>query len=761
MISNILEQFSNQRIVDTGHGWTFGLLGLLGLIAIPIVILIYLIKSKYVPKTVSSTFIWKRSLKYMKRRIPINFIMSLLLIVQLLAVTVATFALMDVRIEDEYQNNDKIIVIDASASMTLEREAIVTTASGQRKEQMATRYQYALNRLEELTQDTGPQNGVCIIFAGDSPQLLTTSQPRIEEGDETQVPYIYDPARIQDLMGVLGEKSCSNRATDLNSALALAAEAIDTSPEAKIYLLTDRDRSGFVLNENSNIEIISCDDPENDRNLGIVGFKEKKTDISYSFDVTIDAQGRNQSYSADVIFELDGVEMDRKKVALSTNSNDAMPRTLTVTFGPIKIQEYERARVYVQTDRDIIHYDDESYLYYVAEQELKVLYVSNQLKYQENSHRVDLTKMPALMTALRSQGIAFSQENVIHADDIKKAPTSGYNLYIYEGTKPEKAPSDGAIWYFNASGAPTGVEGLLITDTVVEKPNTKIEEVVLQGDYAKEILENVNYGKEDAIIPHTLNSFSLLYSATDEAGFPIFTVPTGFDVIFTAPYEVTSEKTGATKIIPVPIMLAGTIGTTRVVVTTFELSLKNTLIHFDPDNFINLMENLTDFSTPDILPSRTPFIGEKLQFNPPSGIESIKYVYYTPAEEQIRYTDDRGAGNQEYQWSKADGEILPNVTLKKFGLYEMQVTYQPTYKVDDFGNIVQTEHKTEVYSVYTKAIDSEIKLGDTELQELIVPAKGLTEAQVYVRRTPILPWVVLVLIILLIIEWGVYYRDEY
>ena len=145
MISNILERFSNQRIVDTGNGWTFGLLGLLGLIAIPIVILIYLIKSKYVPKTVSSTFIWKRSLKYMKRRIPINFLMSLLLIVQLLAVTVATFALMDVRVEDEYQNNDKIIVIDASASMTLEREAIITTSSGARKEAMATRYQYALN----------------------------------------------------------------------------------------------------------------------------------------------------------------------------------------------------------------------------------------------------------------------------------------------------------------------------------------------------------------------------------------------------------------------------------------------------------------------------------------------------------------------------------------------------------------------------------------------------------------------------------------
>ena len=111
MISNFINLFSQQQYVrDTGLGWTFGMLGLLGLVAVPIVILIYLIKSKYVPKTVSSTFIWKRSLKYMKRRIPINFIMSLLLIVQLLSVVAATAALMDIRIEEE-QGQDKIIII--------------------------------------------------------------------------------------------------------------------------------------------------------------------------------------------------------------------------------------------------------------------------------------------------------------------------------------------------------------------------------------------------------------------------------------------------------------------------------------------------------------------------------------------------------------------------------------------------------------------------------------------------------------------------
>ena len=46
-----------------------GLLGLLGVVAL---IIIYIIKPNYQQKFVSSTFVWKLSLKYRKRKIPIN-----------------------------------------------------------------------------------------------------------------------------------------------------------------------------------------------------------------------------------------------------------------------------------------------------------------------------------------------------------------------------------------------------------------------------------------------------------------------------------------------------------------------------------------------------------------------------------------------------------------------------------------------------------------------------------------------------------------
>ena len=45
-------------------------LGLLGLLGIAIIILIYILKPNYQQKVVSSTYVWKLSLRYRKKQIP-------------------------------------------------------------------------------------------------------------------------------------------------------------------------------------------------------------------------------------------------------------------------------------------------------------------------------------------------------------------------------------------------------------------------------------------------------------------------------------------------------------------------------------------------------------------------------------------------------------------------------------------------------------------------------------------------------------------
>ena len=68
-------------------------LGLLGLLGIAILILIYILKPNYQQKVVSSTYVWKLSLRYRRKQIPINRLLSfLILLCQILIVTACAFA---------------------------------------------------------------------------------------------------------------------------------------------------------------------------------------------------------------------------------------------------------------------------------------------------------------------------------------------------------------------------------------------------------------------------------------------------------------------------------------------------------------------------------------------------------------------------------------------------------------------------------------------------------------------------------------------
>ena len=66
-------------------------LGFLGLISILALIIIYIIKPNYENKFISSTFVWKLSLKYKKNKLPINKLRNVILFIcQVLALTAAS-----------------------------------------------------------------------------------------------------------------------------------------------------------------------------------------------------------------------------------------------------------------------------------------------------------------------------------------------------------------------------------------------------------------------------------------------------------------------------------------------------------------------------------------------------------------------------------------------------------------------------------------------------------------------------------------------
>ena len=68
-------------------------LGLLGLIGVPLLIIIYILRSKYNEQTVPSTYLWHLSEKFFKRRNPLSGITGIIsLILQILMVIILSLA---------------------------------------------------------------------------------------------------------------------------------------------------------------------------------------------------------------------------------------------------------------------------------------------------------------------------------------------------------------------------------------------------------------------------------------------------------------------------------------------------------------------------------------------------------------------------------------------------------------------------------------------------------------------------------------------
>ena len=95
-------------------------LGLIALASIIILIIIYLIKPNYQNKFISSTFIWKLSLKYKRKKLPTSKLRNILLILcQVLILALASLIITYpiIKYQTVEEQNETIIILDSSASM--------------------------------------------------------------------------------------------------------------------------------------------------------------------------------------------------------------------------------------------------------------------------------------------------------------------------------------------------------------------------------------------------------------------------------------------------------------------------------------------------------------------------------------------------------------------------------------------------------------------------------------------------------------------
>ncbi len=650
-------------------------LGLLGLIAVPIIIIIYIIKSRYVQKPVASTFIWKRSLKYVKRKIPLSIILSLLLILQILTVVASSLSIARPTVKP-LKSNETIYILDASASMQTLHEG-------------KTRFDVAKEYIVNEASGIGSNSRVSVIYADSSvdPEdvLISRSDNKISLGYS-----------LEDII-------CTDGDSDIEGALEEASKIQEQNAGATIKLITDKDY------ENADgLEVVNIS-RTGEFNVSILSVTDEKLITgNYQYTAEVVSYGRGSTCSVGIF--VDDKFMGSKNVVLP-NTNMSEGGVVKVVFTPDllveetdnqvvvridQIKNYSSVKVIAESKDDGIQADNTFYLFSEEISSPRILFISNKFKTTE-SGGIDTTKPTTFHTALASNGFIVKTEDMftsVEAALNTKGALKGYDLYIFECVEPptgEDFPSDGAVWMINPKTIPDVVPGV----TISEETNRGAYSMILASQSKTDTFETITKNLE----------------SIDLGIYRTMTHGDNFEKIFSCDGNQ-------------PALIAGTSDGIRMVITSFDLN--HTSLPVMVTDYVILLNNLVKFSMPDVLPARDFEIGQTVQFNAPAGANKLTFKYEGVV---LDVTND------------LDMEFV----LDRVGIYEVEV---------EFDDELQT---TATYKLPTHIPNNEsniVIVGET-VEAAEIPADIAVDSE----PVEIFPYIIALLILLLVTEWGVYHRD--
>ena len=191
-------------------------IGLLGLIGIPILIIIYIIKSKYMEQTISSTY---------KRKNPISKLAGLIsLILQILVIAVISLSIAHPIISIPDSANEYCFILDASGSMNMEQNGETRFERGKSK---------IANKIDEATNGSV----YSLIYVGDTVSVI------YERTDNKEV------AKL-----LLDELKPVHNDTDTGEALKIAQRYFNENSSLKAYYFTDKE---VITSENVKVENVA------------------------------------------------------------------------------------------------------------------------------------------------------------------------------------------------------------------------------------------------------------------------------------------------------------------------------------------------------------------------------------------------------------------------------------------------------------------------------------------------------------------------
>lgn len=402
-------------------------LGLLGLLSLAVLILIYILRPNYQQKLVSSTFIWKLSLKYRKNRIPISRLRNILILIcQLLLL--ACLALLMARpalfVSSDTSEHETVAIIDASAGMMV-------------ASQNETRFERAVRQVRDMAQDTlGHDDGVFSVIVADGDAHFLISRLTAEDDEE-----------IGRRLALLEEIRCGYGSADIEGAAELAQQILTQNSQAQIVLYTATE---YLDTGSFRVVDVSGEDDWNAAILNVTPVLEESNTYSFSVDAGCYGQAKPMTVSCELL----GVNGNANAVLRASKTEyftDLAPeKTITFTRDDFDgngeaIVSFREMYVHVDED-DTFERDNTFNVYGGTRQTIRIQYASSTL---------GANFFPGILNALRDMKREIWDIEIVEvAPD--RASTSGFDFYIFEHVMPETTPNDGVVLFADPDAAPEG-----------------------------------------------------------------------------------------------------------------------------------------------------------------------------------------------------------------------------------------------------------------------------------------------------------------
>ncbi len=365
-------------------------LGLLGLLGIPVLIVIYIIKSKYTEQTVSSTYLWKLSERFLKKKNPFSRLTGLIsLILQILAVLAISLTIAHPVLTVPGAARDYCFILDGTGSMQMQHE------------DGTTRYEVGKRHIADMIDDAADGSTFTLIHVSDRTSTVF-EQTNNKQAAQT----------------MLAELSCSYSDSTLANAQAVAQAYFTENSGTDVYLVTDR---GYQTHDNIHL-IRLCD--ESAQNYALDG-------VSYSVQgEQVTVTGYVTSYRSDATLTLELYADDGEQVMASSTVVTKREKATAFRLSA-SIPEFSSLRVRV-ANADVLESDGNVVLFDLqSDAAYKILLVSDRPFF--------------IRTALAASG----KTNITVKSTEEYANDLGYGLYIFDTFTPATMPSDGAIWLIN------------------------------------------------------------------------------------------------------------------------------------------------------------------------------------------------------------------------------------------------------------------------------------------------------------------------